>query len=62
MSAFDYLGATLIVINAALLLAWCSPVCQCAVKRGVGIAPSLIYLLTTAATVVWIWRALQWQV
>jgi hypothetical protein len=32
-----------------------------AIKRGVGIAPSLIYLLTTAATVVWIWRALQWQ-
>jgi hypothetical protein len=32
-----------------------------AVTRGIGVAPSLIYLLTTAATVVWIWRALQWQ-
>jgi len=31
------------------------------IKRRQGIAPSMIYLLTTAATVVWIWRALQWQ-
>lgn len=60
MSAFDYLGATLIVINSALFLVVFASL-PMSVKRGVGIAPSLIYLLTTAATVVWIWRALQWQ-
>ena len=60
MSAFDYLGATLIVINTALFLVVFASL-PMSVKRGVGIAPSLIYLLTTAATVVWIWRALQWQ-
>lgn len=60
MSAFDYLGVTLIVINSALFLVVFASL-PMSVKRGVGIAPSLIYLLTTAATVVWIWRALQWQ-
>jgi len=60
MSAFDYLGVTLIVINTALFLVVFASL-PMSVKRGVGIAPSLIYLLTTAATVVWIWRALQWQ-
>ena len=60
MSAFDYLGATLIVINIALFLVVFASL-PMSIKRGVGIAPSLIYLLTTAATVVWIWRALAWQ-
>ena len=60
MSAFNYLGVTLIVINTALFLVVFASL-PIAVKRGVGTAPSLIYLLTTAATVVWIWRALQWQ-
>lgn len=60
MSAFDYLGVTLIVINTALFLVVFASL-PMSIKRGVGIAPSLIYLLTTAATVVWIWRALQWQ-
>ena len=60
MSAFDYLGVTLIVINTALFCVVFASL-PIAVKRGVGTAPSLIYLLTTAATVVWIWRALQWQ-
>lgn len=60
MSAFDYLGATLIAINTALFCVVFASL-PMAVKRGVGIAPSLIYLLTTAATVVWIWRALAWQ-
>jgi hypothetical protein len=60
MSAFDYLGATLIVINTALFLVVFASV-PMSVKRGVGVAPSFIYLLTTAATVVWMWRALQWQ-
>jgi hypothetical protein len=60
VSAFNYLGVTLIVINAALFCVVFASL-PIAVKRGVGTAPSLIYLLTTAATVVWIWRALQWQ-
>jgi hypothetical protein len=57
VSAFDYLGATLIVINTALFLVVFASV-PISVKRGVGVAPSFIYLLTTAATVVWMWRAL----
>jgi hypothetical protein len=60
VSAFDYLGVTLIVINTALFLVVFASL-PIAVKRGTGTAASLIYLLTTAATVVWIWRALQWQ-
>jgi hypothetical protein len=60
MSAFDYLGATLIVINSALFCIVFASL-PMSVKRGVGVAPSLVYLLTTAATVVWIWRALAWQ-
>ena len=60
MSAFNYLGVTLIVINTALFCVVFASL-PMSIKRGVGIAPSLIYLLTTAATVVWIWRALQWQ-
>lgn len=60
MSAFAYVGVTLIVINTALFLVVFASL-PMSVKRGVGTAPSLIYLLTTAATVVWIWRALQWQ-
>jgi hypothetical protein len=60
MSAWDWLGVTLIVINTALFLVVFASL-PIAAKRGVGVAPSLIYLLTTAATVVWIWRALEWQ-
>ena len=60
MSGFSYVGVTLIAINACLFLVVFASL-PMALKRGVGIAPSLIYLLTTAATVVWIWRALEWQ-
>lgn len=60
MSAFDWIGVTLIVINTTLFCVVFASL-PLAVKRGVGTAPSLIYLLTTAATVVWIWRVLQWQ-
>lgn len=60
MSAFDYLGVTLIAINSALFCVVFASL-PIAVKRGQGVAASLIYLLTTAATVVWIWRSLQWQ-
>jgi hypothetical protein len=60
MSAFDYLGVTLIVINTALFLVVFASV-PMGIKRGVGVAPSLVYLLTTAATVVWMWRSLAWQ-
>ena len=60
MSGFAYLGITLIVINTALFLIVFASL-PMSIKRGVGVAPSFIYLLTTAATVVWIWRSLQWQ-
>jgi hypothetical protein len=60
VSAYAYVGITLIVINTALFLIVFASL-PMSIKRGVGVAPSLIYLLTTAATVVWIWRALQWQ-
>ena len=60
MTAFDYLGVTLIVINTALFLVVFASL-PLSIKRGIGIAPSFIYLLTTAATVVWMWRMLQWQ-
>jgi hypothetical protein len=60
MSAFDYLGVTLIIINTALFLVVFASV-PMSIKRGVGVAPSFVYLLTTAATVVWIWRSLAWQ-
>jgi hypothetical protein len=60
VSAYAYVGITLIVINTALFLIVFASL-PMSIKRGVGVAPSFIYLLTTAATVVWIWRALQWQ-
>ena len=60
MSGFDWIGVTLIVINSALFCVVFASL-PIAAKRGQGVAASLIYLLTTAATVVWIWRALQWQ-
>jgi hypothetical protein len=60
MSGYAYLGITLIVINTALFLIVFASL-PMSIKRGIGVAPSFIYLLTTAATVVWIWRALQWQ-
>ena len=61
MSGFEWIGVTLIAINSALFCVVFASL-PIAIKRRVGTAPSLIYLLTTAATVVWIWRALQWQV
>ncbi len=61
MSGFNWVGVTLVVINTALALVVFASL-PIAIKRGQGVAPSLIYLMTTAATVVWIWRALQWQV
>ena len=61
MSGFAYIGITLIVINTALALVVFASL-PLSVKRGTGVIPSLIYLLTTAASIVWIWRALQWQV
>jgi hypothetical protein len=60
VSAFAYVGVTLIVINAALFLVVFASL-PISIKRGIGVVPSFIYLLTTAATVVWIWRTLQWQ-
>ena len=60
MSGFAYVGVTLIVINAALFLVVFASL-PLSIKRGIGVIPSFIYLLTTAATVVWIWRALEWQ-
>jgi hypothetical protein len=61
VSGFAYVGVTLIVINAALFLVVFASL-PISIKRGIGVVPSFIYLLTTAATVVWIWRTLQWQV
>ena len=60
MSAYAYVGITLIVINTALFLIVFASL-PMSIKRGVGVAPSFIYLLTTAATVVWMWRSLSWQ-
>ena len=61
MSGFAWVGVTLVVLNTALALVVFASL-PIAIKRGQGVAPSLIYLMTTAATVVWLWRALQWQV
>ena len=60
MSGFAYLGITLIVINTALFLVVFASL-PLSIKRGIGVVPSFIFLLTTAATVVWMWRMLQWQ-
>jgi hypothetical protein len=60
MSGFNWLGVTLIVVNIALALIVLASL-PLSIKRGVGVAPSLTYLLTTMATVIWMWRALQWQ-
>jgi len=60
VSAYAYVGITLIVINTALFFIVFASL-PMSIKRGVGVAPSFIYLLTTAATVVWMWRSLQWQ-
>lgn len=60
MSAYAWIGVTLIVINAALFLVvlFSLPV---SIKRNLGTKPSLLYLFVTAATVIWMWRALAWQ-
>jgi hypothetical protein len=60
VSAFQYVGVTLIFINTALFLVVFASL-PLSIKRGTGVAPAFIFLFTTAATVVWIWRALQWQ-
>ena len=60
MTGFNWLGVTLIVVNVALSLIVFASL-PLSIKRGVGVAPSLTYLLTTIATVIWMWRALQWQ-
>jgi hypothetical protein len=60
VSGFAYVGVTLIVINTALFLVVFASL-PLSIKRGIGVVPSFIFLLTTAATVVWIWRALEWQ-
>ena len=60
MSAFDWVGVTLIVINICLFLVVFASL-PLSIKRGIGVVPSFIFLLTTAATVVWMWRSLSWQ-
>jgi hypothetical protein len=60
VSAFAYVGVTLIVINTALFLVVFASL-PLSIKRGIGVVPSFIFLLTTAATVVWMWRSLSWQ-
>jgi len=60
MSAFDWVGVTLIVINTCLFLVVFASL-PLSIKRGIGVVPSFIFLLTTAATVVWMWRSLSWQ-
>jgi hypothetical protein len=60
VSAFAYVGVTPIVINTALFLVVFASL-PISIKRGIGVVPSFIFLLTTAATVVWMWRSLSWQ-
>lgn len=60
MSGFDWLGVTLIVINSALGLIVLASL-PLSFKRGVGVPASLIFLFSNTATVIWIYRALQWQ-
>ena len=60
MSAFAYVGVTLIVINASLGLIVLASL-PLSFKRGVGVPASLIFLFSNLATIVWMWRALQWQ-
>ena len=60
MSGWDWLGVTLIVINSALGLIVLASL-PLSFKRGVGVPASLIYLFSNLATIVWMYRALQWQ-
>ena len=60
MSGFDWLGVTLIVINSALGLVVLASL-PISFKRGIGVPASLIFLFSNLATIIWIWRALQWQ-
>ena len=60
MSAFAYVGVTLIVINASLGLIVLASL-PLSFKRGVGVPASLIFLFSNLATIVLMWRALQWQ-
>ena len=60
MSAFDWLGVTLIVINSALGLVVLASL-PISFKRGMGVPASLVFLFSNLATIIWIWRALQWQ-
>jgi hypothetical protein len=61
MSGWDWLGVTLIVINSALGLVVLASL-PLSFKRGSGVLASLIFLFSNAATTIWIYRALQWQV
>ena len=60
MIGFNWIGVTLIVLNSALGLVVLASL-PISLKRSQGVAPSLIYLLTNTATIIWVWRALQWQ-
>ena len=60
MSGWDWLGVTLIVVNSSLGLIVLASL-PLSFKRGVGVPASLVFLFSNAATIVWMWRALQWQ-
>jgi len=60
VSAFAYVGVTLIVINSSLGLIVLESL-PLSFKRGVGVPASLIFLFSNLATIVWMYRALQWQ-
>lgn len=60
MSAFAYVGVTLIVINSALGLIVLASL-PLSFKRGVGVPASLVFVFSNLATIVWMYRALQWQ-
>lgn len=51
---------TLIVINSSLGLIVLASL-PLSLKRGVGVPASLIFLFSNLATIVWMYRALQWQ-
>jgi hypothetical protein len=60
MSGWDWLGVTLIVINSCLGLVVLASL-PLSIKRRAGVAASLIFLFSNTATIIWMWRALQWQ-
>jgi hypothetical protein len=60
MSGWDWLGVTLIVINSCLGLVVLASL-PLSIKRRAGVPASLIFLFSNTATIIWIYRALQWQ-